>query len=443
MQFVVELTQVRPIAALRLELDLERHQLLCIVGKNGAGKTTLVKAILNFTLADTLARTSPPGIVQPDSQLRYRFGGQEFVFTYDENLRMLNSRSPVPAELKAQVSVELPMPYGQRFNYFRKLSESDLEIRRAVILGDYRIPAELIAFLTRIYGERRFDELVEITLRAGPCCCLLLPDGRYVREDYFSSGEYFLINLYRKMNSGARLLVIDEIDISLDARAQARLAEALRELCVRHGVNIVFTSHSLAMMQTLDAGELLYMERTEQGATFSQSSFSYVKSLMFGFKGRDRYILTEDPVLKAFLAYLIRRYCPPSFYSYHLIDVGGAYQVVDLMARNDQEEFLGPARDVISVLDGDQQARTFSVSKNVYCIPLDSIEKALWAEHAGPDFPFRVAVDLPGPKALYKHVIRKKLLSTEEIFKLLCDRHDMAMADFSRILTAFLCRPAG
>jgi ABC-type cobalamin/Fe3+-siderophores transport system ATPase subunit len=63
MQFVVEMVEVRPIKALRFEIDLERNQLLCIVGKNGSGKTTLVKSILNFTLSDTLARTAPEGIV--------------------------------------------------------------------------------------------------------------------------------------------------------------------------------------------------------------------------------------------------------------------------------------------------------------------------------------------------------------------------------------------
>ncbi|MGO4400427.1 AAA family ATPase [Achromobacter sp. PAB15] len=443
MQFVVEMVEVRPIKALRFEIDLERNQLLCIVGKSGSGKTTLVKSILNFTLSDTLARTAPEGIVQRDSRVLYRFGEQEFLFTYDESLRMLNTRVPVPAALKAQVLVELPMPYGHRFNFFRTLSESDHEIRRAIILGDYRVPVELIAFLTRIYGERRFDAFVEIELRGGSCCCVLLPDGRYLREDYFSSGEYSLISLFRKVRKGARLLVVDEIDISLDARAQARLAAELRELCAQHGVNIVVTSHSLAMMQTLGSDELLYMDRAAHEVTFSKTSFSYVKSLMFGFSGRDRYILTEDPVLKAFLEYLIRRYCPPSFYSYHLIDVGGAYQVVDLMIRNEQEEFLGPSQDVISILDGDQQSTKFSQSKNVYCIPLESVEKALWTEHERFACLPSVAVKMQGPKALYKYVIREKILSSEEIFALLCDRHDAAMLDFSKTLQAFLCRPEG
>jgi ABC-type dipeptide/oligopeptide/nickel transport system ATPase subunit len=442
MHFSVELAEIRPVKALVFEIDLERNQLLCIVGKNGSGKTTLAKAILNFSLADTFTRTSSDGIFHHDSKILYRFGNEKFLFSYDDKLRMLNCKVPIPDALKAQVSVELPMPHGHRFNFFRTLSEADHEIRRATILGDYRKPEEIIEFLSHIYGERRFDDLIEVRLRTGSCCCIHLPDGRYLREDYFSSGEYFLINLYRRVRQGQRLVVIDEIDISLDAAAQARLAEKLRDLCIECHVNIVFTSHSLAMMQTLQSNELFYMERSTAGATLAPASFSYVKSLMFGFASRDKVILTEDPVLKDFLSFVIHRYCPPSFYSYYLIEVGGAGQVVDLMTRNEREGFLGAANDVIAVLDGDQKQAKHAQGPRTHCIPLDSVEKALWNEHQRPDFQPAIAVKQANAKALFKYVIRNKILSQEEIFDLLCVRHHEAMQEFAKSLRVFLCRPS-
>lgn len=441
MRFVVELVDIRPVKSLSFEIDLARNQLLCIVGKNGSGKTTLAKAILNFSLADTFTRTSSDGVLGKGSEIRYQFGEREYFFGYDEALRTLNSKTPIPDELKIQISVELPIPHGQRFNFFRTLSEVDHDIRRAIILGDYKKPTELIDFLSRIYGERRFDELVEVRLRAGACCCILLPDSRYLREDYFSSGEYFLINLYRKVLQGPRLVVIDEIDISLDAAAQARLAEELRLLCARQSVNIVFTSHSLAMMQTLKEGELLYMERKADGSTLLPASFSYVKTLMFGFVGRDRYMLTEDKVLKAFVEYVIWRYCPPTFYTYYLIEVGGAGQVIDLMARNEIEGFLGPKQDVISILDGDQKSKPHSQSPNTLCMPLENVEHALWEESLQPGFQPAIPIAQQNAKALYKYLVREKILSQEEIFKLLCDRHDAVIKVFANSLQSFLCRP--
>lgn len=444
MLFTVQISDVRPVKALNFEIDLARNKLVCIVGKNGSGKTTLAKAVRSFARADTFTRTSSDGIFRSSSTIRYRFGNQEFVFSYDPALGTLNSKTPIPESLKSQISVELPIPHGQRFNYFRTLSDTTDDVKKAIILEQYRRPDELIEYLSRIYGERRFEQLVEIKLRTGSCCCILQPDGRYVREDYFSSGEYFLINLYRQIQQGRRLLVIDEIDISLDPAAQARLAGELRVLRATYGVNVVFTSHSLAMMQTLSAGELVYMERTAEGATLSPVSFGYVKSLMFGFRGCDKYILTEDEVLKDFLEYLIVRYCPPRFFSYSIIEVAGGAQVVDLMRRNRAEEFSAPEDNVISVLDGDQRQEGHAQARNTHCMPLQNVEQALWDEYQRTDFEPKFLVQQPfaNPKALYRYVTRHKILSRDEIFQRVCDRHDQTLREFARILDRFLCRLA-
>jgi ABC-type glutathione transport system ATPase component len=260
MQFQIELGNIRPVQALTLTLNLDRNAPLCIVGRNGAGKTTLAKAIMNFALADTFRRTSSDGALREGSFIRYTVDGASYEFHYDSQLGTLNTRQPVPESLRSLVAVELPIPHGQRFSYFYELSVADADIRRAIILDNDTRPDALIGFLTRIYGELRFEGLREVQFSRGNCCFYRVENERYVREDYFSSGEFFLVNLFRRLQSGPRLIFVDEIDISLDAAAQASLVEELRRLCTEFSVNVVFTSHSLALMQTLGAGELLYLE---------------------------------------------------------------------------------------------------------------------------------------------------------------------------------------
>jgi ABC-type Mn2+/Zn2+ transport system ATPase subunit len=70
--------------------------------------------------------------------------------------------------------------------------------------------------------------MVEVTAKGKRYYAIVKDDGTYIREDYLSSGEYFLINLYRTIKGSSQLIVIDEIDISLDAAAQANLAKWLR-----------------------------------------------------------------------------------------------------------------------------------------------------------------------------------------------------------------------
>lgn len=443
MQFCVQIENVHPITRLVFEINLSQHGIRCIVGKNGAGKTTLAKAIMNFALADTFVRTSSDGVFNNSSIIRYTLGAEQYLFTYDPALRSISTRQPVPGHHKAFVSVEMPAPHGQRFTFFRTLADQDEDIRQAVVLGRYSKPTALIEFLTNIYQDHRFDDLVEVQFRRGVCSCFIHEDKRYLREDYFSSGEYFLINLYRKITQGTPLVVVDEIDIALDASTQARLAEQLRQLCTKHSSSVVFTCHSLALMQTLEPGEIHYLDRDrDTGAiTLTPMSFNGVKSLMFGFTGYDRYILTEDERLEQFLQYVINRYCSPTFYSYQVISAGGQGYVKRMMSLNEQYNFYGPKENVIGVLDGDQSGQR--QPKQVFCLPIKNVEDALWDLYREDDFQFRFDDGRNfHAKALYGQLTKsRRLLSPSEICKLLCDRHDNAMKQFARKISGFLCRP--
>jgi len=449
MLFKVEIKDVRPIRALELCLDLDRNAPLCIVGRNGAGKTTLAKAVMNFVLADTFSRTTSSGALRASSTVRYTFDGSSFDFTYDPAAGTLSTRQPVPRALQRLVTVELPIPHGLRFSYFHTLADADDEIRRAIILGQDSRPAGLIRFLTNIYGEARFEDLREVKFARGACCFYRTEDGRYVREDYFSSGEFFLVNLYRRLQSGVRLIFVDEIDISLDAAAQARLVSQLRTLCTQLSVNVVFTSHSLALMQTLKDGELRYLEPNGDRSLLEPRSFSYVKSLMFGFQGWDRYILVEDEAAKAVVERLISSYCAPTYFSHITIEVGGAGQVVSLLQRNRTHEFLGAAGAVIAILDGDQAATGHAALPDTHCMPLWSVETAFETiyEDASfvPKLPGSVYAHLPTgpgrPKALYKAFRRSH--PGQDVIGIVCASHAASLQPFAEhVLRPFLLTAA-
>lgn len=444
MQFHIELSDVRPIKGLTFSIDLDRNVPLCIVGRNGAGKTTLAKTIMNFALADTFRRTTSTGALRHTSLVRYSLDGASFEFTYDPAVGALSTRRPVPESLRSLIAVELPIPHGQRFSYFHTLSEADTEIRREIILENHTRPDALIGFLTRIYGEARFENLLEVKFSRGACCFYHVDGDRYVREDYFSSGEFFLVNLFRRLQTRTRLIFIDEIDISLDAAAQARLVGELRSLCTEFSVNVVFTSHSLALMQTLNEGELLYLETASEQSILEERSFAYVKSLLFGFRGWDRYILVEDEAAKLVIQHHIYKYCTPTYYSYIIIPVGGAGQVIGLMERNRTHEFLAPADKVIAILDGDQVGTGNAKKPDTHCMPLWSLESAFETVYDQPDFAPKLPDNMQLPvegrhKALYKACRRSRLLLDAEIVELACAPQDGEIYAFAEhILRPFL-----
>ena len=230
MQFRIDIHNVQAIKRLSLDLDLAQNRVICIVGRNGIGKTTLVRSIKNLSHSDTFLRTAPTGIISPDSIIAYSYDGEQVIFEFDQQINSLNCKDTISRCIRELCVVELPIPHGERFNFFQSISQVDRHIRRQIILEEYSRPQELIEFLSDIYSSNRFESLVETKISGQSYYSILQKNATYVREDYLSSGEYFLIRLYRTLRSSSRLIVIDEIDISLDAVAQVKLLRKLREL---------------------------------------------------------------------------------------------------------------------------------------------------------------------------------------------------------------------
>lgn len=435
----VTLESIQHVANLTFNLNLEQPGLICLVGRNGAGKTTLVRALRNLGSSDTFIRTATPYAFSPASRITYVADGTKVVFQYDVKIRSLNCKAIIRPELRDLIAAELPMPHGARFNYFKSAYEADLDIRRAIALGNYNHPEELVSFLTAVYGSTRYSSLVEVKVKGKSYFAIVKGDGTYIREDYLSSGEYFLINLYRTIKGTAQLIVIDEIDISLDSAAQANLAGWLRDFCNRYNRKILFTTHSLALMRKVQS-ELFYVDESNGQISISPTSFSYAKARLFGFSGWDRYILTEDEVLLGFIEAIIAKFCPRVFFRYKVIFIGGGTQVVGLMKHNEREQFLSSPEQVIAILDGDQKNVKYTNHPGVHTIPMESVEKAIFEDsQTDSDFPFETGrTSFTGPKDFHNHLKEKNIATQEQIFEYLISRYDNALQHIAGVLCDFL-----
>ena len=54
-------------------------------------------------------------------------------------------------------------------------------------------------------------------------------------------------------------MLIDELDVALDAAAQVKLYSGIKPLLARYGSRLIVISHSLAFMNTVDDGGLYYL----------------------------------------------------------------------------------------------------------------------------------------------------------------------------------------
>lgn len=373
----IAIDNIKGVTKLIAAFDFSCRKIIVITGKNGTGKTTLVKAFKLISDPQVFQKSAGLNSIRSDSNVLFELDGhRSFSFSFNPKLEALDAKQALPP--KETVVSELPIPHGARFQQFSLVAKFDAEIRTNIASSNYRDANELQDFLHQVYLNNKFSNLKVTNIKKQKLYFILRESDYYIREDHLSSGEFFLIQLFRLITSGSELVIIDELDISLDASAQVHLFEAIKPLLDKHKSKLIVMSHSLAFMKTVNDGGLYYLEANNDSATLEQRSYGYVKSDLYGFKGKDRYILTEDETLSGFLAFLIKSEINP-FFEYEIIAVGGQPQIETMAKKNDSDQIFGLPKNVLIVVDKDIYEKIdYRGPSEVHSSPVDDIELFIW-----------------------------------------------------------------
>ncbi len=444
LNFKLQIKNIQHIKDFTFEVDLSKNKLMAVVGKNGVGKTLLFKSIQNLITSNTFSKTSNKHIFNQDSQIIYTIDfHKSYIFIYNDSVETLDLKENIDDETIKNINVELPIPFGERFQFIR-FGDIDSSLRANIVTQKYNKPEQLIELLNFIYDTDRFNNLIEVEISKKKFYAIVLEDDYYIREDYLSSGEYFVINIYKLIQSRCKLIAIDEIDISLDAMAQVRFIKKLREIIQEYEINLIFSTHSLGIMKMLESNELFYMDFNDGNCTIENKSYNYIKSLLYGFTDYDKYLLVEDDVLKDFIDFILSG--EKIFHKYIVLPIGGADNVVKLMEKNSEKEVFGKIENVKSVLDGDMSSKTIYNSRgDILFLPFESIEKDLYSFNSSENFINFIQEEINkfnlqnvNAKTLYKVVIREEKKTQIEIFEFLKSKKTSQVDIFKSNLIDFL-----
>ena len=144
--------------------------------------------------------------------------------------------------------------------------------------------------------------------------------------------------------------------------------------------------------------------------------------------------------VSSYLETLIRRCCKNVFFKYTIIYIGGASQVVDLLKRNRKDQFFSEPSNVIAILDGDQREKRFVQESNVYCLPFQSVEKALHEYYKEDGFPYRLdeGKEFNDEKGLFNSLQRDKVMDSETINLYIYCKNKMNLDPLASVLVKFL-----
>ncbi|MBX6954521.1 hypothetical protein EX227_15335 [Providencia rettgeri] len=454
MKFELSINQIQHLTNLNVSFDFSESKIFCIVSHNGIGKTTLIKSMGILFQPTIFVKTSNPFIFNENSELLINFDDEVYEYRYNPSIKQIDCRNLVNKQNLGVV--ELPIPYGKRYGAFSKLNDIDSELRIKIAFNEYSIPRGLINFLTFIYPYKNFSDLKSVKINGEEYFFKIVGNSNYIREDYFSSGEYFVINLYRIINSETKLVIIDEIDISLDSYAQIRLVKILKKASEDNDKFFIFTTHSLAMLKSIDeiGINIYYLENSNGITELKKRGYSYIKGVMFEFKGSDRYILTEDDVLKKYIEDKIQKITNSLTFNkkekIEVISIGGCENVIDFYKKNKENSFLCERDEkVLVILDGDVKEEITRKNKDIVSkllfLPFDSVEKEIFRKYNDENETYNLPYvgELKGKperrnKKYYEKLIKRTGFSSEKLFSIADKDNDEGVLAFEQRITCFL-----
>jgi len=426
---IVKINNVKGVTELKAIFDFTDQKIIVVTGKNGVGKTTLVNAFKLISDPQVFNKSASLKSIRVDSSISFElYGHEKFSFSYNDKLGALDTKQLLPK--KESVTAELPIPFGARFVQYASVASFDAEIRTNIASSIYQDANDLIAFLSEVYQTDKFSNLKVTRVKNRDFYFVLRESDFYIREDHLSSGEFFLIQLFRLITSGSELIVIDELDVSLDAAAQVHLFKAIKPILDKYRSRLIVMSHSLAFMSMVDDGALYLLENNSHEIKLEQRSFGYVKSFLYGFEGYDRYILTEDPVMEGFIDYVINKFSMATYYQHITIGVGGWNQLKLIIEKNDTENIFTDFSNVIGIVDGDAYtniSQEYRGPTQILCSPVEDIEKyillnreSLLAEIELPTYSESVNIKRAS-KTYWKYLTDDKGLAINRLYQLVMD----------------------
>ncbi|MCG8054036.1 MAG: hypothetical protein JAZ15_22890 [Candidatus Thiodiazotropha endolucinida] len=444
----VSIRGVNNIQSLDIEFEYPDSRIIVVTGRNGVGKTTVIKSFGLPSEPNIFTKTYGDDVLSGASLAAFELSGMNpFSFHFNPDLRAFDSRDSIPND--GEVVAELPIPYGARFQQFSKIAKYDEELKINIASSDYGSAIDLIKFLSEVYSTDKFDGLLATRIGNNEFYFILKDDDYYIREDHFSSGEFFLIQLYRLISTGASLILVDELDVALDAVAQVNLYSAIKPILKARDSRLIVVSHSLAFFSTVDEDGLYYLERTGDQILLEARSFGYVKSDLFGFRGYDRYILTEDPVLEGFIEFLIRHYSIDCHYQHITIGVAGDNQLKMIVDKNDTQQIFTSSDKVLCVVDGDVflgLKQKYDGPTRILSTPVDDLESYLYlnrnvllSDVELPNYQESAKVK-QASKSYWKWLLKDRGFSTDELYRVIIDAEGVDVAPLTEEIRGFLRR---
>ena len=358
-----------------LELKFE-YPITAIVGENGSGKSTIL-AIAACAFHNTTNFTPQNRVRLNTSQIRQYYCYSDF-FTFnsdEEGIAELEIKADYLEEAGLTSDIRKKKTDGKWTGYKRRPERvvSYLGIQRIVPPSEsnphrhYSKKFKKQAFddeqrkqleqAMSVILERQYKNIELKEFNAHKLYSTVRGNFKYTGFN-MGAGEHAVLCLILEVISAGRgaLIVVDEIELGLHTRAQIRLIETLKEICNKNHCQIICSTHSKEVLESLPPEGRIFIRRGESKIEIiPEISPEYAFGLLSKERTNELCVLVEDTVAKVFLENMLSMEVRKRI---NIIPSGSVDAVFRAFAVHYRETAPKEHFRYIAFLDGDQQNKS-------------------------------------------------------------------------------------
>ena len=362
----VKITNLRGIANLQVNLS---YPVTVVAGPNGCGKSTVLFACA-CAYEVPGKRDYSPAVLFPnlkarnDADVSDQLGSPSFEYFFVDGGTRLGMTW---RRLKSWSKSFMGRKAGkqpQRELYLRTLANltSPSEVRSILQIGNQAfakadLDADLIAFAHRVLPFK-YRGLKLLTLKGKD---LLFADrednSAAYSEFHMSAGERALLRISKDIaRLRNALILIDEVEAGLHPYTQQQLMLELQRLALRNDLQIIVTSHSPVVLESVPPEGRVFLERTADNVVVRPAWRDIFQRAFYG-RPQDRLsVLCEDSVAEALILGVLDRVNPVLQLTPDDITVGRDTGKDQFAQHVDALGKFGLLDEFVFVLDGDARS---------------------------------------------------------------------------------------
>ena len=365
----VRLKGIRGIDDLRVVFD---YPVSVVAGGNATGKSTvLLAAACAYQVPGAGVRDFVPSTHFPD--YRHRYGGREdekseavidFDFSTPDGRRSMRWRRSKGWNRSFLDRKSVTQP--KRMVYLRTLDNlSNPSEARGVLSSMARLssaPRETNLTASQIeFAQRllpfRYSEVVDLSSGRKNLLFAAQEGGAAYSELHMAAGERAILRLAQEITKleGA-LILIDEVEAGLHPWVQQLLMLQLQQLALRNDLQVVVTSHSPVVLDSVPANGRIFLERDEAGRVSVHPPYrDVVQDALYGRSGDALNLLCEDDTAEGILRGVFDFLLPRQRMRTESVRIGRDTGAEEFPAHATAFRKFGQIQNFVFVLDGDKR----------------------------------------------------------------------------------------